>query len=423
MGHFELSIHFFLQLACIVGVCRVVGLMARRLGQAQVVAEMIAGFLLGPSLFGWLAPEVHAWLFPASTMPLLYVVSQVALTLYMFTIGLEFQTDLVRSSLRRAASVSLAGILAPFLLGGALGLVLLRSGGFFTSTVTPGQAVLFIGAALSITAFPMLARIIYERGLTGTPIGTLALAAGAIDDVAAWLILAIVLASFGGNAATAALAFGGAVAYVLIVAGPVAPYLRWLARQAAGDAGVAPSVLAQVLMLLMAAAWFTDVVGVYSVFGAFILGVAVPRGRLSQDLQRTIEPLTTGLLLPLFFVYSGLNTRLALVNTTALWLTAAAVFLVACAGKGVACSLAARLNGASRAEALGVGTLMNARGLMELILLNIGLQRGLITPTLFTILVLMAIGTTLMAYPLFGLVCPQPRDEARARELALPSET
>jgi Kef-type K+ transport system membrane component KefB len=404
MTNFELSIHFFLQLACIVGACRLIGFLARRLGQAQVVAEMIAGFLLGPSLFGWIAPGAHAWLFQTSTMPTIYVLAQIALTLYMFTIGLEFQADLVRRSFKRAASVSLAGIVAPFAVGGGLGMLLLGHGGFFTGSVTPAQAGLFMGAAMSITAFPMLARIIDERGLTGTMLGTMALAAGAIDDVAAWLILAFVVASFGGNPAVAGVALVGALAYVAMVFGPLRPWLRRLARRADEEGEVSPTVFTHVLLLLMLAAWFTDRVGVYSVFGAFVLGTAFPRGVLTRELQRVIGPLTVGLLLPLFFVYSGLNTRLSLVNTPTLWLIAIAVFLVACVGKGLACWLAARLNGATQAEALGVGTLMNARGLMELILLNIGLERGLITPTLFTILVLMAIGTTLMAYPLFGLV-------------------
>jgi Kef-type K+ transport system membrane component KefB len=283
-------------------------------------------------------------------------------------------------------------------------MLLLGHGGFFTGSVTPAQAGLFMGAAMSITAFPMLARIIDERGLTGTMLGTMALAAGAIDDVAAWLILAFVVASFGGNPAVAGVALVGALAYVAMVFGPLRPWLRRLARRADEEGEVSPTVFTHVLLLLMLAAWFTDRVGVYSVFGAFVLGTAFPRGVLTRELQRVIGPLTVGLLLPLFFVYSGLNTRLSLVNTPTLWLIAIAVFLVACVGKGLACWLAARLNGATQAEALGVGTLMNARGLMELILLNIGLERGLITPTLFTILVLMAIGTTLMAYPLFGLV-------------------
>ena len=189
-----------------------------------------------------------------------------------------------------------------------------------------------------------------------------------------------------------------------MVYGPLRPWLRRLAREADESGEVSQSTFGTILMLLMIGAWFTDRIGVHSVFGAFILGTAVPRGRLAQELQRSIGPVTLGLLLPLYFVYSGLHTQVGLVDTPALWLVTLAIFAVACLGKGAACWLAARLNGAAQPEALGIGTLMNARGMMELILLNIGRERGLITPTLFTILVLMTLATTLMATPLFGLL-------------------
>jgi Kef-type K+ transport system membrane component KefB len=232
----------------------------------------------------------------------------------------------------------------------------------------------------------------------------MALAAGAMGDVAAWLIFAIVVASFKGDAWIAVIAFAGAFAYAAVVFGPLRPLLHRLARRAEERGAVSEATLATVLMLLMAGAWFTDRVGVHAVFGAFVLGTAIPRGRLATELGRWIGPVTTGLFLPLYFVYSGLHTEIGLVATPALWLVTAGIFAVACAGKGVACWLAARLNGVGRSEALGIGTLMNARGMMELILLNIGRERGLITPTLFTILVLMTLATTLMATPLFGLV-------------------
>jgi Kef-type K+ transport system membrane component KefB len=284
--------------------------------------------------------------------------------------------------------------------------------------MSPPMAALFLGAALSITAFPVMARILHERGLTGTPLGTMALTAGAMGDVAAWLIFAIVVASFKGDASVAILAFAGTLVYVAAVRRLVRPFLRRLAARAEAAGEVSQGTFGAVLMLLMLGAWFTDRVGVHAVFGAFILGTAVPRGLVNRELQRGIGPVTIGLLVPLFFVYSGLHTRLGLVDTAGLWLVMALIFLVACIGKGVACWLAARLNGATPAEALGIGTLMNARGMMELILLNIGLERGLITPTLFTILVLMTLGTTLMASPLFGLVYRPSPVPARADEAA-----
>lgn len=412
MSDSALAALVFLQLAVILLTCRLVGGIARWFGQPQVVAEMIAGFLLGPSLLGWTAPGLHAALFPRETLTPIYVLSQIGLALYMFTVGLEFQHTLMTKHVRRAVSVSIAGVVAPFALGGGLAIVLLASGGFFSPGVTRLQAVLFVGAAMSITAFPMLARIIYERGIAGTAVGTLALAAGAANDAAAWIILAVVLGSFSGSAAEGLSPAAGAVAYVLIVVALVRPLLRRIAVDADRRDAMPQWALSVVLGMLALGAWFTDIVGIYSVFGAFVLGVAVPRGVLTRDLQKAVVPVTTALLVPLYFVYSGLNAQIGLIDSAWLWTLTAAIFVAACAGKGLACWAAARLSGASPRDAWGLATLMNARGMMELVLLNIALQRGLITPTLFTMLALMAIGTTVMAYPLFGLFSPDRRDAA-----------
>jgi K+:H+ antiporter len=284
--------------------------------------------------------------------------------------------------------------------------------------VTPTQAVLFLGAAMSITAFPVLARIISERGIAGTALGSLALAAGAIDDAAAWVILAAALSIFTGSATLAVAAAGGGVFYALFVFFGLRPFLVRLAAAAARRERVTGATLGTMLTLLALGAWFTDAVGIYSVFGAFLLGACVPRGVLSRELRQTIEPLTTSLLVPLFFVYSGLNTQLSLVNSGGLWLMTAIVFVTACAGKGAACWGAARLSGSAPRDAVAVATLMNARGMVELILINIGFQRGLITPTLFTILVLMAIGTTVMTGPLFSLVWERGHEAT----LAIPNQ-
>lgn len=418
MSHTQLAAIFFLQIAVILLVCRVVGWLARRAGQPQVVGEMVAGFLIGPSLFGWLAPGLQAQLFPESTLPVLFVVSQLGLVLYMFCVGLEFSAELLRGHARRAAAVSTAGILAPFALGGALAVPLVDSGGFFTARVPLVHAVLFLGAAMSITAFPMLARIIHERGLTGTPLGTLALAAGAMDDAAAWVILAVVVGSLSGNGLLAVGAAAGGLLYVAVVFGAARPLFRRVEARAEHEGAAAPWMLASALSALAFGAWFTDSVGIYAVFGAFVLGAAMPRGVLTRELRQRIEPLTASLMLPLFFVYSGLNSSLGLVNSAWLWAVAALVFVAACLGKAGACWAAARATGAPPREALGVATLMNARGLMELILLNVGLQSGIITPTLFTILVTMAIGTTLMTGPAFTFVS-RPRTAGARPEFSL----
>jgi Kef-type K+ transport system membrane component KefB len=400
----ELASLALLQLAAILLVCRGIGWAIGRIRQPQVIAEMIAGFLLGPSLLGWAAPDVSAWLFPAESKPILFVASQIGLLLYMFCVGAEFRIDLLRQQGRTAAAVSVAGIAGPLVIGGALALHLYAQPGLYADGATRAHAVMFTAAAMAITAFPVLARIISERGISDTAVGSLALAAGAIGDAAAWILLAFVLASFTGDTVLGILAVGGAAAYVVILYVGARPLLARLARRVEGQGHVTASVLAFVIVLLALGAWFTDRVGVHSVFGAFLLGVAVPRGPLATGLRAAIEPLAATLLVPIFFVYSGLNTQLGLLDSVALWGVAGLIFAIACIGKAVPCWLAARMSGASQSDAMGVATLMNARGMVELILLNIGLQQGIITPTLFAMMVLMALGTTLMTGPIFSLV-------------------
>lgn len=401
MSTFDLSVLFFLQLAFILAVCRVVGIIFKRLGQSQVVSEMIAGVIMGPSLMGAVFPGFSAYLFPAQSKPILFAVCQVGLVLYMFLIGVEFNTALIRSRLRSAASVSLAGIVAPFALGGSVAFFLAGDTSLFSAKTSVLQAVLFMGAAMSITAFPMLARIIFEQGLSKTSLGTLALAAGSIDDAAAWCVLAVVLASFQNDISIAVYAIGGGIGFALVTLLVLRKLLEPLGRQVEAAGEMSQGIFAFVLMLCMLGAWFTDYIQIYAVFGAFIMGIAMPRGKFADELQRMIYPLTTAFLLPVFFVYSGLNTKIGLVNTPYLWLLTGVILVAAIVGKGVACYGAARWHGESHREAMAIGTLMNARGLMELIILNIGLQRGVIEPALFAIMVMMAIVTTLMATPIF----------------------
>ena len=407
MTPFDLSVRFFLQLALVLGACRIVGLLAKRVGQPQVVAEMITGVLLGPSLLGLFdaTKPVQQWLFPPQSKAIFFATCQVGLSIYMFLVGVEFRSDLFRSRARAAATVSIAGMLTPFVLGGLIALWLVRSPGtYFAAKVQTWEAVLYLGASMCITAFPMLARIIVERGLAGTTLGTLALAAGAMDDAAAWCLLAVVLASFQQDSTIALKAIGGGVVYATIVLTVGRSLLARFERTVNPDGTLPNSALATVLMLVMLGSWFTDVIGIYAVFGAFILGCAMPRGAFATALMRQIEPFVVVFLLPTFFTYSGLNTRLDLVTTPALLGIALVVLAAACLGKFGACWAAARLHGEDNPTALAIGTLMNARGLMELIILNIGLERGLITPQLFSIMVVMAIATTLMATPIFEWV-------------------
>jgi len=396
VSNFDLVLKLFLQLTVILAACRVVGWLGRFAGQTQVVSEMIAGVLLGPSLLGALAPTMHQWLFPKASMPILYAISQIGLVLYMFMVGLEFDTNLIRGRLRSAGMISASGILVPFALGAALAFSLNRDAGLFTARISPMMAALYMGAAMSITAFPMLARILYERGISKTRIGTLSLAAGSLDDAMAWCLLAFILAAVKSDASIAMAAiFGGAV-YVLAMIYLVKPLLRWFAER---ELDVTTTTV--MLMVVMLCAWSTDAIGIYAVFGAFICGTCMPRGRFAEAVQEKFGLITEALLVPVFFVYSGLNTQIGLVNSAPLLMLAALVILLAIIGKGLACALAARASGEPWRESWTIGALMNARGLMELIILNIGLEKGLITSTLFTIMVLMAIVTTVMASPLF----------------------
>lgn len=407
MSTFELSVRFFLQIAFILGACRLVGWIAAKFGQPQVVGEMIAGVLIGPSVFGAMFPDVQAWMFPQESKPIIFSVCQIGLAVYMFIVGVEFDWTLIRSRLRSAASVSLSGIVAPFILGAGAAYFLKDHWPLFSEKTSLMEGMLFMGAAMSITAFPMLARIIFERGLAGTSLGTLALAAGSIDDAAAWCVLAIVLASFSGNATIAILAIGGGVLYVIFVAVVMRPLFNVVAKHTEKRGELTHPMLGFVLTLLMLASWFTDAIGIYAVFGAFILGVAVPKGFFAEQLRLNVEKMTTSFLLPVFFIYSGLNTKIGLLNNINLLGVTLLLLFLAIAGKGIACYLAALAHGEGQRNALAIGTLMNARGLMELIILNIGLERGVITPTLFTMLIIMAIVTTLMATPVFNLVAPR----------------
>jgi Kef-type K+ transport system membrane component KefB len=404
MSPFELAVQFLFQLGAILIVCRLVGLVAERLGQPPVVSEMIAGVCLGPSLLGALAPEVSAYLFPKESMKVLFPVAQIGLSLYMFIIGLEFRGDIVRQRVGTSVSVSLAGMAVPFGLGALSGWLMYRNTQLFPESIPLTAAMLFMGASMCITAFPMLARIIQHKGLTGTTLGTVVIGAGAIDDAAAWCMLAVVLASFTGDFTDAAFSIGGGFGYAVLVMGVVRPLLRRWARGVEERGKLSDREYAMLLALMCLGAWWTERIHLHAVFGAFVMGAAMPRGVVSKSIIARTQPLAVALFLPLFFTYSGLNPRLGLLDESGLWLIALGVLAAAIVGKGVACWGAARAAGISNREAVGIGVLMNARGMMELIIINIGLERGVISPEIFAMLAIMAIVTTLMTSPIFELV-------------------
>jgi len=401
----DYSVHFFLQLAVIILACRVVGWLGQRfLKQPQVVGEMIAGVVLGPSLLGLLFPDLQLAIFPKETRNVLYVGAQLGVGLYMFMVGLTLRLDHFQSKAKSAATVSAAGIAAPFLLAALITPFLLTVPGLFAAGISQGNATLFMGACIALTAFPMLARIINENGLANSSLGTLTLTAGAFDDAASWCVLALVLATFGSGPGVAVIAIAGAVLYAgfMILFGRklLAPLGR--AVEARGE--MSTQVLAITMLLFCLSAFLMDAIGIHAIFGGFLIGVCMPRGLFVEELKRKVEPIAVVLLLPMFFTYSGLNTRIDMVNTVSLLLIAGGVLAASVLAKFGACWAAARLSGEDNRTALGIGALMNSRGLMELIIINIGLQKGIIGPTLFSMLVLMAIITTVMATPLFEAV-------------------
>jgi Kef-type K+ transport system membrane component KefB len=423
MNNTDLAVQFLLQLAFILLVCRVVGWIAIRLGQPQVVAEMIAGVMLGPSLLGLWFPEFQQSIFPwdktqttRDSQSYLYPVSQLGLALYMFVVGLEFRVDIIKQNLRSSVAVSVAGMLVPFVLGAGLAVYFVKNTQMFTPKTGMVEAMLFLGASMCITAFPMLARIIYSKGLTGTRMGTVAIGAGAIDDAAAWCFLALVLASFDNDIGLAVWSIGGGIGFVIVAYFVIRPLLvKLMPLVLDEDERLTEIGLTSALTLMAIGAWFTDKINLHAVLGAFVMGTVIPRGKAITQLTQKIEPLTVAILLPLFFTYSGLNTRIGVLDSGYLWLLCGVVLLIAILGKGVACTIAAWATGLAPREAMGIGTLMNSRGLMELIVINIGLQRGVISEELFVVLVLMAILTTLMTSPVFELLKIGKQEQARER--------
>jgi Kef-type K+ transport system membrane component KefB len=401
----DFSIHFFLQLAVIITTCRVVGWLGQKLlGQPQVVGEMIAGVILGPSLLGLLFPELQGALFPKEMKSVLYTGAQFGVGIYMFIVGTTFRADHFKTKGKSAFAVSLAGITAPALLAVLITPWLLTIPGLFAKGISQTNATLFMGACIALTAFPMLARIINERGLANSSLGTLSLTAGAFDDAISWCVLAIVLATFGGGPGVAILAIGGGLLFALFIVFVGSKLLAPLGRLVEKEGEMSYSVLAITMICFFLSAFIMDAVGIHAIFGGFILGTAMPRGKFVEEIKKKIEPFAVIVLLPMFFTYSGLNTRMDMVNSVPLLLVALAILGVSIIAKFGACYLAARATGEDNRTALGIGALMNSRGLMELIIINIGLQKGIIGPTLFSMLVLMAIVTTVMASPVFELV-------------------
>jgi Kef-type K+ transport system membrane component KefB/nucleotide-binding universal stress UspA family protein len=405
------------QAIIVVALSRAVGVAARRIRQPMVVAEIVAGIMLGPSVLGWLAPGVSAALFPRESLAALQLLSQIGLILFMFLVGLEFDTGLLRGRGRASVVISHTSIIVPFGLGALIALYLYPR--LSPPSVPFSSFTLFMGVAMSITAFPVLARILVERRLLKTRIGAVTITCAAVDDITAWCILACVVSIVRASSATAGLLTTLlALGYVAVMLVVVRPFVRRLASRSSDAEGLNQNVVAVTLVLVMLSSWATEIIGIHALFGAFVFGAIVPKeNRFPQILADKLEDLVVVLLLPLFFAYSGLRTEVGLLATPEAWLMCALVIAGACLGKFGGSALAARATGLRWREATALGILMNTRGLIELIVLNIGLDLGVISPTLFTMLVLMALVTTFMTTPLLEWVYPMSqieRDEDEA---------
>jgi len=399
------------QLLVILAAARIAGLAVSRLGQPRVVGEIFAGIALGPSIFGSLAPGASRTLFPPEQLVPLAALSQLGVLLFMFTVGLRLDRDALRGRVRAAVAVSHASIVIPFALGAALAPWLyprLAGEGVGNAGVGLLPFTLFLGAAMSVTAFPVLARILTERGLLGTRLGAVAIACAAVDDVTAWCILAGVVAvarvehAFSSFASTL-IAVGAYAALVMTLGRAALTALdRWrIARRLS----VTSETVGLAVLLALASALVTEWAGVHALFGAFLAGAIMPRtSGLARELADRVEPVVGTVFLPVFFAYTGLRTNIGLVSGAELWGICAAVIAAAVVGKLGGSAIAARLTGTPWREATALGALMNTRGLMELVVLNIGLELGVISPTLFAMMVLMALVTTCMTTPLLQLL-------------------
>jgi Kef-type K+ transport system membrane component KefB len=396
-----------LQIGVILLAIRLVGWVFRKLHQPQVVGEMVAGILLGPSVLGFLAPGASAKLFPEKSLGFLNALSQVGLILFLFLVGLEHDPAKLKGRSGMAVIASHASILVPFVLGATLALFLYPR--LADDSISFANFALFMGTAMSITAFPVLARILEERDLVRTSVGSAAIVCAAVDDVTGWLVVAAVLLLV--HAETKQIPIWIAIP---ATAGYAAIMLTG-ARRVFGRLGAAfrvrrqltQDLFALVLLIAVASACATEKLGIHPLFGAFLAGIAMPKdSAFVQALTTKLESLTIVLLLPLFFAYSGLRTRIGLLNGADLWLYFGAILVTAILGKLGGASLAARSMGVPWREAASLGVLVNTRGLVELVVLNIGLDAGIISPALFAIMVLMAIVTTLMTTPVLDWIYP-----------------
>ena len=393
-----------LQIIVIIACARLFGYLFKKIRQPAVIGEIVAGIVLGPSIVGAYFPEVSHFLFPAASLSTLSFLSQIGLILFMFIIGMELDLKAIGKQAYGAVIISHASIMIPYTLGMGLAYYIYRD--YAPAGITFLAFALFMGIAMSITAFPVLARILQEKGLTRSKLGAMALTCAAADDLTAWCILAAVIALVkSGSSYSVLYTIGLAVVYVLVMLKLVRPFLERLSTVYDKKEKRRTPIIALFFILLIISSYVTSVIGIHALFGAFMAGVIMPS---SFDFRKIvidkIEDVSIILLLPLFFVITGLRTQIGLINEGHLWITFGWILLVAVAGKFGGSALAARMVGQSWKDSLSIGVLMNTRGLMQLIVLNIGYDLGILTPEIFAMMVLMALVTTFMTGPALDLI-------------------
>jgi len=421
--HHPLAV-LIMQVLAIIAVARLFAYLFNKLGQPSVMGEIVAGIVLGPSIVGYWFPDVFHFLFPEGSLTNLQFMSQIGLLLFMFVVGMELDLKLLTKRAQDAVIISHASIVIPYALG--VGLAYFLYIDFAPPTIAFSSFALFMGIAMSITAFPVLARIIQERGLSGTRIGTVAIACAAADDITAWCILAAVIAIVkAGSALSALFTIGASLIYVLLMIKVIRPFLIRLGDIHKDRETIARPIVALMFLVLFGSAYCTEMIGIHALFGAFLAGAIMPPElSFRKILINKLEDVSLVLLLPLFFVFTGLRTRIGLLNEGDLWLICGAVVGVAVLGKFGGSALAARFTGNSWKDSLSIGALMNTRGLMELIVLNIGYDLGVLTPKIFAMMVIMALVTTFMTGPALDLIQrlfpDAPEDELDPKRVITP---
>jgi Kef-type K+ transport system membrane component KefB len=396
-------LHVLLALVVVIATARAMGSIFRSAGQPQVIGEILAGIVLGPSLLGRLAPGAEGYLFPATVGPALNIIAQVGVILYMFLVGLELDPALLRKRGHTTVAISHASIIAPFLLGATIALFLYPK--LSASDVPFTCFSLFLGVSMSVTAFPVLARILTDRGIHKTRMGAIALTCAAVDDVTAWCMLAFVVGVTRAQAAGAVATIAMALGFVALMIVVVRPAMVRLSLVYGNRGRLTQGVMASIFIALLISASATELIGIHAVFGAFALGAVIPHDSgMARELTDRLEDIVIVLLLPAFFAYTGLRTQIGLVSGYEQWMMCALIVVVASAGKFGGSVVAARITGLNWRDSSALGVLMNTRGLMELIVLNIGLEMNVISPTLFAMLVIMALVTTFATTPILHLI-------------------